>query len=106
MSSHILVVGFVTACSLGWFDSSGRVYFLSFSSCVSFLCLFRISGNFGEILDVNEWPGEIVSLSYGFEPRGFCWKTCERIKISYGLFNNWGFIHIVYCFWCVFGHEC
>ena len=34
------------------------------------------------------------------------WKTFWRMKISYGSFNTWEFIHIVYVLWCVFGHEC
>ena len=61
--------------SLGWFESSGGVKAVSLSSHVSFLCFSKIRGNFGDILDVDERPGEIVFAPDGFEPRGLCWKT-------------------------------
>ena len=66
----------------------------------------RIRGKIGDIIDVDERLGEIISASDGFNLHGLCWKTCCRMKISYGLFNNWEFIHAVYGFWYVFGHEC
>ena len=43
---------------------------------MSLLCFFIFREEFGDILDVDDWPGEIVSASGGFETRGFCWKTC------------------------------
>ena len=92
--------------SIGWFDSSGGADVLSLYSHVYFLCFFRPREIFGDIIDVDEWSGEIVFSSNGFEPRGFCWKTCLRMKIYYGLFNTWEFINVVYGFWCLFGHKC
>ena len=71
MSSHMLVVGFVTVCSLGWFDNSGGADVLSLSSYVSLLCLFRPRVKFDDNLNIDEWPGEIVSMSDGFEPHVF-----------------------------------
>ena len=66
----------------------------------------QTQGGFGYILDVDEWPGEIVSTSGGFDPRGFFWKTCFCMKLYCGSFDTWEFINFVYGFWCVFGHEC
>ena len=73
---------------------------------MSFFCFFRIRECFGDILDVDEWPGEIVSTSGGVEPRGCFCKTCCCMKVSYGSLNNLELINVIYGLWCVFGHEC
>ena len=46
-----------------------------FSFRVSFLCFLIFREEFGVIIDVDEWPGEIFSASDGFEPREFSWKS-------------------------------
>ena len=102
----MLVVVFVCTFSLHWFNSFGGEDDLSLSSHVYFLYFFRFREEFGGILDVDGWPGEIVYPSDGFDPRGFCWKTCYCMKVYYGWFNGWEFIHITYGFWCGFGHAC
>ena len=45
MSSLMLVDGFVSACIIGWFESSGGADNFSFSYYVPFLCLFRLRKN-------------------------------------------------------------
>ena len=106
MPSLILVVGFVCTFSLVWFGSFGVSGNLSLSSHMLFLCIFVFREESGNIINFYEFPGEIVYASGGFEPHGFCWKTCCCMKVSYGLLNTWDFINFICGFWCVFCHEC
>ena len=71
----MLVVGFVLIFFPDGFYCFGVANVLSFPSNVPFWCFFRFRGNFGDILGVYEWPSEIISLSNGFEPRVFFWKS-------------------------------
>ena len=72
------------------------------------LSFFRFREFFCDILGVDECPREIIYLSDGFEPGGFCWKICRCMKVSDGWFNDWYFIDVVDGFHCTgaFGHEC
>ena len=67
----MLVVIFVCTFSLHWFNIFGGEDDLSLSSHVYFLYFFRFRKEFGDILDIDEWPGDIVSAFYGFDSRGF-----------------------------------
>ena len=58
------------------FWSFGGVDVLSLSSHMSLFCFFIFREEFGDILDVDEWPGEIFSSLYYFDLRGFFWKAC------------------------------
>ena len=77
MSYLMLVVGFVSACSLGWFYSSGGADALYLSYHVSFLSFSRLRGNFCDSLDVYERPGEIVSASDVSDPCGLFVKPAS-----------------------------
>ena len=81
---------------------TGLTVMLERTPCIcTLICDFCVSSNSGknyDIINVDDWPDEIVSVSDGFEPRRLFWKTYCRMRISDGLFNNWEFIHIVYGF--------
>ena len=76
-----------------------------FLSCALFMFL-QIQGEISYILVVDDWPSDIIYLSNSFDLRGFCCNYCRSMKVYYGWFNDWEFIHIIYGFWCVFGHAC
>ena len=76
MPSLMLVFYFVfTWClrRLYWFVGEDALYF---PPHVPLLCFFRFKEKFSDIIGVDEWPREIIPLSGGFEPCGFCRKTC------------------------------
>ena len=39
------------------------------------LSLLGSREKFHDIFDIDEWPGEIIAVADGLEPRGFSWET-------------------------------
>ena len=62
---------------------------------MALLGLLRLREILIHILDVDEWPSEVVSCAYASEPGGFVGKTCCAVKILYRFLNARELIHII-----------
>ena len=51
---------------------------------------------FVNVFDGNVRPREIVLVTNVFQPGFFRGKTCHPMEVSYGLFDAWQFIDVVY----------
>ena len=49
----------------------------------------------GDIIYIDEWPGEIISFANSLEPGGFCWKARLAMEVPNGRFNAGEFAFVV-----------
>jgi hypothetical protein len=49
----------------------------------------------GDVFDIDERPGEIISFAKSFEPGGFCWEARRAMEVPNGRFDAEEFIYVV-----------
>jgi hypothetical protein len=49
----------------------------------------------GDVIYIDEWPGEIISSANSLEPGGFCWEAHRAMEVPNGQFNAGEFAYVV-----------
>ncbi len=49
----------------------------------------------GDVIYIDEWPGEIISFANSLEPGSFCWEARRAMEVPNGRFNAGEFAYIV-----------
>ena len=64
---------------------------------MALLGLLGLGEKLMDVFDIDEGPGEVVSLEDGLEPCDLCWETCRAMDVSDGRLENWEIIDVFDC---------
>ncbi len=71
----LLLVGQSDGHVLSGFSNFSGADSLTLATHMPLLSLLGSREKFHDIFDIDEWPGEIIAVADGLEPRGFSWET-------------------------------
>ena len=62
---------------------------------VSILSFHLFREILGDIHDIDEWPGEIITFADSLQPEGFHWETHHTMEVLNGQFDAGEFVYVV-----------
>ncbi len=83
----LFLVGKSGWCVFCWFGHFCQSDSLALAVHVPLLSFLRFRDVLGNVIYIEEWPGEIISFADSLEPGGFCGEACRAVEVPNGRFN-------------------